>query len=84
LPNELRRSVEAISVIGTHGYAATLLWLGGFPINQIVPWLAGFVVLTIAGERLEPRTRRPRPPAIEPARGRRLVSRRVRRRGGDG
>ncbi len=34
-------------------YAATLLWLGGFPVNQIVPWLAGFVVLTIAGERLE-------------------------------
>lgn len=34
-------------------YAATLLWLGGLPLNQIVPWLAGFVVLTIAGERLE-------------------------------
>jgi hypothetical protein len=34
-------------------YAATLLWLGGFPTNQIVSWLAGFVVLTIAGERLE-------------------------------
>jgi hypothetical protein len=34
-------------------YAATLLWLGGFPVNQTIPWLAGFVVLTIAGERLE-------------------------------
>jgi hypothetical protein len=34
-------------------YAATVLWLGGFAINQTVPWLAGFVVLTIAGERLE-------------------------------
>jgi hypothetical protein len=32
-------------------YAATLLWLGGFPIDATVPWLAGFVVLTIAGER---------------------------------
>jgi hypothetical protein len=34
-------------------YAATLLWLGDLPTNQIVSWLAGFVVLTIAGERLE-------------------------------
>lgn len=34
-------------------YASALLWLGGFPIEEIVPWLAGFVVLTIAGERLE-------------------------------
>jgi hypothetical protein len=34
-------------------YAATLLWLGGFPIEQIVVWLAAFVVATIAGERLE-------------------------------
>lgn len=34
-------------------YAAALLWLGGFPVDQTVPWLAGFVVLTIAGERLE-------------------------------
>jgi hypothetical protein len=34
-------------------YAATLLWLGGLPLPEIVPWLAGFVVLTIAGERLE-------------------------------
>lgn len=34
-------------------YAASLLWLGGFTIPEIVPWLAGFTVLTIAGERLE-------------------------------
>lgn len=34
-------------------YAATLLWLGGFPISQTIAWLAGFAVLTIAGERLE-------------------------------
>jgi hypothetical protein len=34
-------------------YAAALLWLGGFPVDQTVPWLAGFVVLTITGERLE-------------------------------
>jgi hypothetical protein len=30
-----------------------LLWLGGRPIFQIVLWWAGFLILTIAGERLE-------------------------------
>jgi hypothetical protein len=34
-------------------YAATLLWLAGFSIGDFVPWLATFVVATIAGERLE-------------------------------
>lgn len=30
-----------------------LLWLGGLGIAQAVPWWIGFLVLTIAGERLE-------------------------------
>jgi len=30
-----------------------LLWLGGFSAYEVVPWWAGFLVLTIAGERLE-------------------------------
>jgi hypothetical protein len=30
-----------------------LLWLGGRPLFLIVPWWIGFLVLTIAGERLE-------------------------------
>ena len=34
-------------------YAAVLLWLAGFPVAETVPWLTGFVVATIAGERLE-------------------------------
>jgi hypothetical protein len=34
-------------------YAAVLLWLGGFPVSGIIPWLAVFLVATIAGERLE-------------------------------
>lgn len=29
------------------------LWLAGWDISRFVPWLAGFLVLTIAGERLE-------------------------------
>lgn len=29
------------------------LWLTGWPIHQITPWWAGFLILTIAGERLE-------------------------------
>jgi hypothetical protein len=34
-------------------YAATLLWLAGFAIAEIVVWMVAFVVATIAGERLE-------------------------------
>lgn len=30
-----------------------ILWLSGMPLHQIVPLWAGFLVLTIAGERLE-------------------------------
>jgi hypothetical protein len=30
-----------------------LLWLTGFSIPQVAPWWIGFLVLTIAGERLE-------------------------------
>ncbi len=29
------------------------LWLGGLPIVTVAPWWAGFLVLTIVGERLE-------------------------------
>lgn len=41
------------------GVAASLwfigngLWLAGWPLFQVVPWWAGFLMLTIAGERLE-------------------------------
>lgn len=35
------------------GTGATLLWLGGLDVNLLLPWLVGFVVLTIAGERIE-------------------------------
>lgn len=34
-------------------YAATLLWLRGWPVPRMVPWLAGFLILTVLGERLE-------------------------------
>ena len=34
-------------------YVATLLWLAGWPLPALVPWIAGFLVLTILGERLE-------------------------------
>lgn len=30
-----------------------LLWLGGRSVAEVVPWWAGFLVLTIVGERLE-------------------------------
>ena len=29
------------------------LWLAGLPVFRVVPWWAGFLILTIAGERLE-------------------------------
>lgn len=43
--------VETLGVVLAVG--ATVLWLGGTAMPLLVPWLAGFVVLTIAGERLE-------------------------------
>ena len=32
---------------------AATLWLAGWDVARLVPWLAGFLVLTITGERLE-------------------------------
>ena len=43
--------VQALGAVLAAG--AALLWLGGLPVPSTLPWLAGFVVLTIAGERLE-------------------------------
>lgn len=34
-------------------FIGNLLWHLGYPLFQVVPWWAGFLVLTIAGERLE-------------------------------
>lgn len=34
-------------------YVGAVLWIAGWPIPRIVPWLMGFLVLTILGERLE-------------------------------
>ena len=34
-------------------YLATVLWLGGWTVPRLVPWLAGFLVFTVLGERLE-------------------------------
>lgn len=33
--------------------AGVLLWIGGAPFSRTVPWLIGFLVLTIAAERVE-------------------------------
>jgi hypothetical protein len=32
---------------------AAVLWVGGVPVPDLLPWLVGYLVLTIAGERLE-------------------------------
>lgn len=43
-----------------------LLWLEGMAIPQLVPWWAAFLILTIAGERLElSRLLRPSPVAVQ-------------------
>jgi len=34
-------------------YASNVLWLAGYAVSELLPWLAGFVILTIAGERIE-------------------------------
>jgi len=43
--------VQALGAVLAVG--AATLWLGGVPVADLLPWLAGFVVLTICGERLE-------------------------------
>lgn len=35
------------------GLGAALLWLGGVGTPAVLPWITGYLVLTIAGERLE-------------------------------
>lgn len=43
--------VQALGAVLAVG--AATLWLGGVEVSALLPWLAGFIVLTIAGERLE-------------------------------
>jgi hypothetical protein len=43
--------VQALGAVLALG--AAVLWLGGVAVPWLAPWLVGFVVLTIAGERLE-------------------------------
>lgn len=44
----LAQAAGAVSALG-----AALLWLGGLDVPRTLPWLVAFLVLTIAGERLE-------------------------------
>jgi hypothetical protein len=44
----LAQAAGAVSALG-----AALLWLGGLDVPRMLPWLVAFLVLTIAGERLE-------------------------------
>ena len=44
----LVQSLGAVLAVG-----AALLWAGGVDVPRLLPWLAGFAILTIAGERLE-------------------------------
>jgi len=44
----------AVQVLGALlGLAATILWWGGVPVPQLLPAMTLYLVLTIAGERLE-------------------------------
>ncbi|MFC5997695.1 hypothetical protein ACFP6A_02985 [Quadrisphaera sp. GCM10027208] len=43
--------VQALGAVLAVG--AALLWWGGVPVPHLLPWLTGFLVLTIAGERVE-------------------------------
>jgi hypothetical protein len=58
--------VQVLGAVLATGGAA--LWLGGVSVPVLTPWLVGFVVLTIAGERLELARL-----AMGPAAGTRLV-----------
>jgi hypothetical protein len=43
--------VQALGAVLAVG--AATLWLGGVAVPGLLPWLVGFIVLTIAGERLD-------------------------------
>ena len=44
----------ALQVLGAFlAVGSALLWWGGAPVATSLPWLAGYLILTIAGERLE-------------------------------
>ncbi len=45
--------LQAMTLGAVCWYGAAILWLGGRSISDLVPWLAGFLILTIIGERLE-------------------------------
>ena len=53
----LRRQVALFTVVMAVGACAWLggqmLWIAGWPLHRVAAWWAAFLVLTIAGERLE-------------------------------
>ena len=53
----VRRQCALATVIMALGtflwFVGNSAWLLGWPVAQVVPWWSGFLVLTIAGERLE-------------------------------
>ncbi len=49
-----RDNAVLVSALGAVlAVGASILWIGQLPVPLVLPWLAGFVVLTITGERLE-------------------------------
>ncbi len=56
LPLWRRQPSDAVLVQGLGAVlltGAAILWLADLPVSELLPWLAGFPILTIAGERLE-------------------------------
>jgi hypothetical protein len=53
----LKRQIALFTIVMALGavswLAGQVFWLAGWPIHRVVFWWAGFLVLTIAGERLE-------------------------------
>jgi hypothetical protein len=63
-----RRADAAIAVQGLGAacaVGAALLWAAGVAVPSLAPWLVGFLVLTVAGERLELMRIAPVPAAAE-------------------
>lgn len=51
IERSLHTSIQGLGAVAWLGAAALLL--AGWPASRVVPWIAAFLVLTIAGERLE-------------------------------
>ena len=53
LQHQRENFIVVLALAATLWPLGTALWIGGAALHEVLPWWLGFLVLTIAGERLE-------------------------------